>query len=353
MKVAIVAGGTGGHIYPGIAIADEIMLRDPQVEILFLGSHEGMERELINQAGYDLQLIKSRAFQRQLSYKAFSAPFISIIGVFQAFRILMQFRPKALISTGGYASLPVVISAKMLSIPIFIHEQNVLPGVVNRFCSKFAKKVFLTFHASKKYISGEVVGNPVRTRIINADKISARRALNLPLDGWVVLIMGGSQGSKSINQAVVESIDKIPKHIQVIHVVGNRDFAWVQQLIEGKVTKNYHAMPYLHNNIADALASADMVFSRAGATATAEFLVRHLPMVLIPYPYAADNHQLKNAKVFEENEAAIIVKDKDFTADKFIELISQPHINYAKMSEASKKMAEPEAAKRIVDYVVN
>lgn len=353
MKIIIAAGGTGGHIYPGIAIADELKERNPDADILFVGSKDGMEKQLINQAGYDIKLIKSRALLRTLSYKAISAPFVTALGIFQAFFLLLRFSPQALISTGGYASLPVVLAAVLLRIPIYIHEQNVFPGVVNRFCKRFAKKVFLTFAESNKYLSGEVVGNPVRKQIITADKSRSRHALNLSKNSKIILIMGGSQGAQKINEAVVASISKLPKDIEVLHVVGNRDFSWVNQRVQGKNIANYHAMPYLHNNIADALAAADLVISRAGATATAEFLVRNLPMILIPYPYAANDHQRENARVICKNDAAIMVENKDFTAEKFIDLISDPDFNYARMVSAAKKLAKPLAAKRIVDYVVN
>ncbi|MBI5078606.1 UDP-N-acetylglucosamine--N-acetylmuramyl-(pentapeptide) pyrophosphoryl-undecaprenol N-acetylglucosamine transferase, partial [Candidatus Saganbacteria bacterium] len=145
MRIAIVSAGTGGHIYPGIAVAEELKRRDPQVGILFLGSKEGMEKEIISRAGFPLKLIKARALLRKISYKAISAPFVSALGFFQALRILRTFAPDALFSTGGYASLPVVLAAKVCSIPIYLHEQNVLPGFTNKICRRWARKTFLSF----------------------------------------------------------------------------------------------------------------------------------------------------------------------------------------------------------------
>jgi UDP-N-acetylglucosamine--N-acetylmuramyl-(pentapeptide) pyrophosphoryl-undecaprenol N-acetylglucosamine transferase len=351
MKVIIVSGGTGGHIYPGIAIADEIKRRDLKTEILFIGSQDGLEKELVTKAGYDLKLIKSRALLRKISYKAISAPFVSAIGFFQALFLLARNRPKVVISTGGYASLPVVLAAKLLRIPIVLHEQNVLPGAVNRFCKGFATKVFLSFPESEKYLKGEVVGNPVRQEILKADKESARKTIGLDPDDKVVLIMGGSQGSKKINETVISSLYKLPSRMQILHIVGTRDFGWVSRYLEGKEINNYYPMPYLHKNIAAALAAADLAVSRAGATAIAEFLARGLPMILIPFPYAAEDHQMLNAKAIAQNDAAVIAEDKELTPEKFIELITDSTLNYAKMGAAAKALAKRDSAERIVNYI--
>lgn len=351
MKIAIVSGGTGGHIYPGVAIADEIRRRDQKAEILFLGSKEGMEKELVSMAGYQLKLIRSRALLRKLSYQAVSAPFVSAVGFFEALFILLDFRPRSVLSTGGYASLPVVLAARVLGIPVIMHEQNALPGAVNRFCARFAGKVFLSFPESIKYLKGEVVGNPVRDRIMSADKEEARKRLGLSTESRVILVMGGSQGSKRINETMISSLEKIPVGIEVLHIVGNRDFGWVSRYLEGKKIGNYFPVPYLHGGIADALAAADLAVSRAGATAIAEFLARGLPMILIPFPYAADDHQMKNALAIARQGAAKIIEDRDLSPEKFISVMVESALDYDKMSEAARKMAKPDAAQRIVDYL--
>ena len=342
MKIVIVSGGTGGHIYPGIAIAEEIKMRDTNASILFLGSEKGLEKELVAGKGYAIKLIKSR--------KTISSLFISLIGFFQALVILRGFSPKALIATGGYASLPAVLAAKVLRIPIVLHEQNVLPGTVNRLGQRLAEKVFLSFAESLKYIPGEVVGNPVRREILEAQKENARGKLNLPLDKKVILVMGGSQGSKKINETVISSLANLPADKHILHIVGARDFGWVNSYLKDRKINNYQAFPYVHE-MGNILAAADIVISRAGATAIAEFLVRGLPMVLIPFPYAADNHQLLNAKAVADAGGAIIVDDRDFTPARFIELINDAALNYDKMSQAVKKLARPQAAKRIVSYI--
>ncbi|OGC23740.1 undecaprenyldiphospho-muramoylpentapeptide beta-N-acetylglucosaminyltransferase [candidate division WOR-1 bacterium RIFOXYB2_FULL_42_35] len=348
MKIAIVAGGTGGHIYPGLAIAEEVRLRDPKAEILFLGSEEGLEKDLVSRAGYEIKLIKSRALLRKLSYKAISAPFVSVIGFFQALSILKANAPTVLFSTGGYASLPVVLTARLLGIPILLHEQNVLPGAVNRFCQRFSKLNFLSFPQSLEYMRGEVVGNPVRRKILAGQKDQACKKLKLDKNKKVVLVMGGSQGAKSINQTVLAALSSLPAGVQIIHLIGKRDFDWAEHSF--KNFPNYFPFAYL-DDMQDVLAAADLVISRAGATAIFEFLAKGLPMVLIPFPYAAGNHQLLNAQAIAKNGAAVVVNDQDFTANKFIELLSSSVLDYDKMRQASLSLAKPQAAQRIVDFI--
>ncbi len=345
MKIAIVAGGTGGHIYPGIAIAQELERRGSKDEILFIGSEEGLEKDLVPRAGFKIRLIKSRALLRKLSYKALSAPFVSAFGFFQALIVLREFSPQALIACGGYASLPVVLAARVLSIPIYLHEQNVLPGITNRFLSRLARKVFLSFKESERWLNGAVTGNPVRREIIKEDRNRARAALGFSPQDKVVLIMGGSQGARTINQAVVAALPllKEPGSIKIFHVIGHRDFPTL-------VTKKYdyyRKVDYLYN-IAEALAAADLVISRAGATAIAEFSVRGLPMVLVPFPYSAEGHQDINARVVVDSGAGIMVRNKEFTPDRFVGLLNSD-LGLEKMRRSALKIARPDAAKRIVD----
>lgn len=349
MKVLIVSGGTGGHIYPGLAVAEEFRRRDPATPILFIGSAEGLEKEIVPQSGFKLKLIKARALLRKLSYKAISAPFVCAIGFLQSLFLVRSYGPDVVISTGGYVSLPVVLAARFWRRPVCLLEQNVLPGAVNRLVSRFAGRRFLAFSEAKRYMSGEVVGNPVRQSIIEADRGTARQALAVG-DRRAVLIMGGSQGAKKLNETLVSVLDRLPENVFVLHIIGNRDYAWVSRLLEGKRIENYRALPYLHD-MSQALAASDLVISRAGATAIAECLVRGLPMVLIPFPYAAEDHQRLNAAVVVNAGAAVMVEDKDLTPEKLLGLLSQSSLDYAKMRDAALALARPDAAKRIVDAV--
>lgn len=350
MKIAIVSGGTGGHIYPGIAIAEELKAHDPRAEIIFIGSAEGLEKELVPKAGFPIKLIRSRALLRKLSYKALSAPFVSAFGFFQALSLLIKERPQLLLSTGGYASLPVVLAAKLLSIPIYLHEQNVLPGVTNRFYSRWAKKVFLSFEQSKQYLAGIVTGNPVRREILSYDRETSRAKLGYQPDERVVLVVGGSQGARTINRSVAEALPLINPGVRIIHVVGHRDYSEVTAKITGRNYSFYKPVEYMYN-IGEAIAAADLVVSRAGATAIAEFLTRGLPMILVPFPFSAEGHQDLNAQVVAEAGAGIFIKNSELTPAKFASLVNDWTLNLTKMKGACRHLARPDAAKDILNAI--
>ncbi len=350
MKIAIVSGGTGGHIYPGIAVAGELRNKFPAAEIVFIGGREGLESDVVPKAGFRIELVRARALLRKLSYKALSAPFVSLIGFFQAVIFLRKFRPQALLSTGGYASLPVVMAAKLLGIPIYLHEQNVLPGFTNRLYARWAKEVFLSFEASQRYLPGTVTGNPVRREIIEADREEARRKLGYAPGDKVVFIMGGSQGARRLNLAVAAALPKLSGAARIIHVVGNRDAELVDAELGNARYPFYRKVNYLYN-IGEMLAAADLVISRAGATAIAEFTCRGLPMVLVPFPYSAEGHQELNAQAVVGAGAGIMVRDADFTPGKFSELVSGAGLDLEKMAAAARRLGRPDAAARIVERI--
>jgi len=332
-RVAIVAAGTGGHIYPGVAVAAALREKDPAVEVLFIGSLKGLEKELVTKAGWPIKLVRPQV----------------AVAFFQALMILRSFRPQALLSTGGLISLPVVLAAKLLGVPLFIQEQNVLPGAANRFGARLAKEVFLSFPESLQYLRGTVAGNPVRPEIIRAERAAARQALHLTGQKKVLLVMGGSQGARSINQVVIDSLPSIDgERWELFHLIGPRDFGG-RELPERPF---YHPLAYLYN-VGDLLAAADLVISRAGASAIAEFTVRGLPMVLVPYPYAADNHQELNAAAVESAGAALVVKNEKLTPASFISALADAESELPAMAAAARRLGRPEAAKLIAERILN
>ncbi|HVN67112.1 MAG TPA: undecaprenyldiphospho-muramoylpentapeptide beta-N-acetylglucosaminyltransferase [Candidatus Sulfotelmatobacter sp.] len=353
MKAVIVAGGTGGHIYPGIAVAEELERRSAANQVMFIGSEEGLEKELVPRAGFDIKLIRARALLRKLSYQALSAPFVSAIGFWQALALLKNDRPDLVLATGGYVSLPVVLAARALNLPIYLHEQNSLPGFSNRLIGRFARKVFLTFPGSQKYLNGQVTGNPVRREIIAADRAAARQRLGYTAGDKVVLIMGGSQGARSINAVVSELLGKIverrksnieSRDVRIMHIVGHRDW----HLVKDNNYDFYSKVEYLYN-MSDVLAAADLAVSRAGATAIAECLVRSVPMVLVPFPYSAEGHQERNARIIADGGAAVVVKNAELTARRLAELICDRELPLEKMKDNCRKLARPRAAEEIVN----
>lgn len=352
MKIIIVSGGTGGHIYPGIAVADEIRKRAPQAEILFIGSREGLERELVPKAGYAIKFISARAFIRKLSYKSITAPIAAFWGFMQSLIILKSFQPKLLLATGGYASLPVIMAAKIVGVPIYILEQNVLPGITNRFFFRFARQTFLSFSESLRFVSGKVVGNPVRREIIEREREKARADLGYSDGDRLVLVMGGSQGARKINQALIEALPLInDSKVKILHIVGRRDAVLVERLLAQKHYSFYRKLDYVYN-IEDILAASDLVVSRAGATAIAEFLVKGIPMVLVPFPFSAEGHQDINAKVVAEAGAARIISNEELTPEKLLAVFNLEEEALSKMKANCKKLALPDAAKEIVNAVL-
>jgi UDP-N-acetylglucosamine--N-acetylmuramyl-(pentapeptide) pyrophosphoryl-undecaprenol N-acetylglucosamine transferase len=378
LKIAIASGGTGGHVYPGIAIAEEIHERDIKSEILFIGSEEGMEKGIISKERYSLKLIKSRGVLRKLSLRSLFAPFLVFRGFFQALKILRDFQPDIVISTGGYVSLPVVLAGAYLRKPAILHEQNTIPGISNRICRFFVKRITVSFERSFRYFPARktsLTGNPVRRKILGAVRSVARQKLDLDQGRRTLLVLGGSQGAKRLNETIVQMIEFFASEgIQVIHVVGNRDFEWVLSQtenkvldIEGKVPvikgkrksmtikrfKLYHPLSYMYN-IWDGLASADLVLSRAGATAIAEMTSLGLPSILVPFPYSAEGHQRENARVLKEAGASIVVADRELSAQSLKQLIKSLFSDSGKltgMAKASRDLSRPYAAQEVVDLI--
>ncbi|MCU0641536.1 MAG: undecaprenyldiphospho-muramoylpentapeptide beta-N-acetylglucosaminyltransferase [Candidatus Margulisbacteria bacterium] len=338
-KIVIVAGGTGGHIYPGIAVAQALEGRGTKDDILFIGSEEGLEKELIPRAGFRLKLIKARQLTRRVSYKAVTAPLMMVIGFFQALALLAAFTPRVVLSFGGYTALPVVLAAKALGIKVFVHEQNVLPGATNQLTFRLADRIFLSFPESLEYCQGEVVGNPVRAEIFTTRRSGGSKK--------VLLVLGGSQGASRLNQAVAAALPNIDGgKWEIVHSLGRRDFPRYAALKNGF----YRPLEYI-DNMAAALVSADLVISRAGATAIAEFTAAGLPMVLVPYPYAAAGHQDHNADALVKAGAALKIADRDFTAARLLALLEDGALDLAALAARSRKFARPEAAKRIAEAI--
>ncbi|HTY13091.1 MAG TPA: undecaprenyldiphospho-muramoylpentapeptide beta-N-acetylglucosaminyltransferase [Candidatus Omnitrophota bacterium] len=342
MKIVIAAGGTGGHIYPGIALAEELKSRDPGNRIVFIGSREGLEKELVGREGFEIKLIHARALLRKLSYKAVSAPFVSALGFFESLFLLASIRPDRLVVTGGYASFPVIAAAIVMRIPFFLLEQNALPGFSNRFWHRFARKVVLTFEGSQKYLPGTVLGNPVRKKILEQKPIVHDRP--------AVTVIGGSQGARSINRAIAEQIDKL-SGIDVYHIIGKRDFNALKDKVSAERHPFYHPIEYMYN-MEELLGRSDLVVSRAGATAISEILALGLPSILIPFPYSAEGHQDYNAKALTDAGAAKILTDDRISGlSEMIVSLFNDRKEMDSMAAAAGRIARRDAAKDIAEML--
>lgn len=345
MHILLAGGGTGGHLFPAIALAEEINERYPGTKIGFVGTRQGLEARVIPLTPWDLFLmdvpqLKGMGLIRKITTIAL-IPYLIV----SALRALGKIKPDIVIGVGGYASGPIVIAAYLRRIPAVTLEQNVIPGMTNRLLKRFVKRVFVMFPESARFFKNAVVtGNPVRKRITTVKPI--RR------DGVVLLVFGGSQGAAAINKAMLEvlpQLEEIREDIHVVHQVGRS--ADINEILA-----SYHARGFsaeVHSFIEDMgryYAMADLVVARAGATSIAELMMCGKPAILIPYPYAADNHQEANARVVEEAGGAVVVLEGEISSlgERIKELISDPQ-GLAAMGDAMRAMARPEAARIIVE----
>jgi len=353
MKVLMVGGGTGGHVYPAIAIAEAVQERILDSKILFVGSEEGIEVRIIPRERFSLVTIKSRGMLRKVSFKAISAPFMAIAGFFQSLNIIRSFRPDIIVATGGFVSLPVVVAGFFLRVPIVLHEANVVPGLTTRICKWFASRIIISFESSRKYFRFRKVfciGVPVRKEIIRSVKGIAIQNLGLRQEQKIVLVLGGSQGAMSINKVVVDSLPELETlNIAMLHVCGERDHSWIIEATKDRYPF-YHLFAYMFN-IWDGLAAADVAVSRAGAMAISEILARGLPSILVPFPYSSEGHQDHNADVLVKGGAAILIKDRDLNRETLVNGIKQllnDRQSYLNMQNACRTLSRPDAANEIV-----
>lgn len=364
MKVLVTGGGTGGHIYPALAIARGIKEKHPEAEILFVGTVKGLEADIVPREGFPFRTVTVEGLTRKISIKAFTTLLKTCKGCFEAFKIIKGFKPSVVVGTGGYVCGPVVLIAGLLRIPTLIHEQNAYPGITNKLLARIVNKVAVTFPESRKYFPAKadvvLTGLPVRPEIQTTEREGAIRALGLDKDKFTILTVGGSRGARSINKAMIKVIAQAVngQEIQIIHMTGQLGFdetvaemktAGIDMVNCGNIT----VKPFLYN-MDEALAAADLVICRAGATTIAEITVRGLPAILIPYPYASDNHQEYNARALVENGAALMILDRDLNGPKLWdvlrELYQDPH-RLALMGQAARELGKPDALRHLLDMV--
>ena len=360
LKVIISGGGTGGHIYPGISLAYEIKDRDLKNDILFVGTERGMESKLVPREGFKIIKIKARGIQRKICFENLAALVIFLVSLFQSYKIIKQYKPDIVIGTGGYVSGSVVLMAAILGIPNFVHEQNVIPGITNKFLSRITRATFLSFNQSKKYFSNKVklifTGNPIRFKNIKPGTDREYKKFNLDSSKKTILVLGGSKGAAAINRAVLGGIDLIKEVIkndwQILLISGQDDYDNMMEIV-GEDHKIFSVEPYLHD-IEKAYSLADLVICRAGATTLAEIGAYGLPAILIPYPYATNDHQGINAKIFEIEGAAILILEKNLSGEKLAQVLLDLLKNKDKlemMAKNSRELSNVNSAKKIMDYI--
>ncbi len=364
-KILFATGGTGGHINPALAVAGYIRENYPKAEILFVGTADRMEAQLVPAAGYDFKTIEIQGFSRELNFEGIKHNIKTVNLLFksegQAKKIIEDFKPDVVIGFGGYVSGPVLSVAARMGIPTAVHEQNAFPGVTNKNLAKKVDAVMLTAPEAEKLLKPKnpcvVTGLPIRGEIISANKEFARAEMKLD-SRPLILSMGGSLGARAINEAVkyliLHRFEK--KDCYYLHATGKAGASMIDDI--GKdVDLNANPQIMLREYINDmdrCLAAADLVVCRAGASSLSEIQALGKPSILVPYPYAAENHQYYNAKTMSDRDAAILIEEKDFTGERLLseveKLLSKPE-RLKKMAENARAMAILDASQRITECV--
>lgn len=353
LRVLIAAGGTGGHVYPAIAIADALQNERANTEILFVGTKDHMEWETVPRAGYDITGIWISGFHRRLTAKNLLFPVKLLTSLVQSFRIIQNFKPDVVVSCGGYAAGPVGWVAAKRGIPLVVQEQNSFPGVTNRLLGKNADRIFTAFEEAAEFFPGKNVvlaGNPTRNSLTKAKKQQALQAFNFDAEHATLLILGGSGGAKSINEAMKRHITSLhdDQQLQIIWQCGQRYYDRLREDIDPEQFNKLLLTDFLHN-MPEAYAAADLVISRAGALSCSELALTGKPSILVPSPNVAGDHQTKNAQSMVKEGAAELAKDNelDKTLAELVESLINDQQRLQNMQQAALRLARPEAAQTI------
>jgi UDP-N-acetylglucosamine--N-acetylmuramyl-(pentapeptide) pyrophosphoryl-undecaprenol N-acetylglucosamine transferase len=342
-------GGTGGHLYPAIAVAEQIRLLKPGAEILFVGTNNKIEARVVPIYKFEFKSIWISGFARKLNFKNLIFPLKLIVSLIQSLIINIKFKPRVAIGTGAYVAGPVIWSASILGSKIILLEQNSYPGVTNRLLEKKAEEIHIAFEDSKQYFREKskllLTGNPLRVNLNLEDKKESRIALGLNPEKKTLLVLGGSLGARSLNDAVKNNYEKLLRaDIQIIWQTGEIYFEEYHSFKSSKIK----ILPFI-DNMSEVLSAADLVVARAGATSIAEFSYLGLPVIFVPSPNVAADHQYKNALSLEIENAAVIIKDHQ-VGDKLYETVTtiiRDQNKLQALSENIKKFSKPDAAKII------
>jgi len=367
MKILFTGGGTGGHVFPIVALVREIKRMSPQkIELLYVGPKDKWALLFLPQEGIEVKTILAGKIRRYLGPKEILLNILDLfklfIGTFQAFFWVFIEAPDLIFSKGGYGSIPVVISGKILQVPIFLHESDIVPGLSNRILGKSAPVIFVSFPRTEYFNPKKMilVGNPIRKELLEGSKQRAKELFALSGEKPVLLVMGGSQGAQRINDLLLLILPQLLENFEVLHQTGSKNFKQVQAevkvVIKKGLEKYYHPFPFFREQeLREAYAAADIVVSRASSGSIFEIAAWGIPSILIPLPEAAQNHQVRNAYAFAQNGASIVIEEANLTPHFFLEklkfLISKPDL-LKKMGEKARRFSKPKAAQIIANYLL-
>ena len=360
MRMLIAGGGTGGHLFPGLALAEEVKTRHPRNDVLFVGTSRGLETRIVPKNGFPLELIEVGPLKRQGALQTFRGLMRIPRALWQSRRILRRFDPDVVVGVGGYASGPLVIAAWMMRIPTAVQEQNALPGFTNRTLGRFARACFIAFEEARAAFPPErthLLGNPIRRAFLD-NYLHSKEPSDERLS---MLVTGGSQGAHVLNLRVAEALETLApalgSRLRVVHQTGEKDLEEIAgryQALE-KSGMEAKATAFI-DDMAQAYAQADLLVCRAGATTIAELTVCKKPAILVPFPYAADDHQTVNARSMVRNGAAILLPEQELTGEKLageLRALEGDRERLRRMARQSGLLGRPQAAREIAEVCVS
>ena len=354
VRLLVAAGGTGGHVYPGIAIAEEWVRQHPGSAVTFVGTARGIESKAVPAAGFDFRAIDARGLPRRPSLELFAATAAFLRGFGQVAAIIKEVKPHVILATGGYVSGPAAIWARLLGIPLVLQEQNSVPGAANRWLSLIASEVHISFVESRSYFRRrnnlKVSGNPIRRSLLLHDRAGAYEALGLDPERRTLLVFGGSHGASSINRAVAGALPLLARvgRLQAVWQTGTKDNEEMVSLAKG-LPMPVRVVPYL-DQIDKAYAVADLAVCRAGAMTITELTACGVPSILVPYPHAARDHQTQNARGLVDRGAAEMIPDAELAPQDLaarIEVLFRDESRLRRMARNARAFARTNAAEKI------
>lgn len=356
MRVVIACGGTGGHIYPGLAVADALRARDPHTDIRFIGAR-GLEARLVPEAGWPYSAVAAQQFPRTLSLGALRAGAALARGTVQALALLRAASPHVVIAMGGYASAPVGTAALLAGVPLVLGEQNLIPGAANRLLARWAVRIAIPHEQVRTYFPRRsvVTGVPIRAHSLGGDRAAGRARFGLDPEHFTVLVLGGSQGAASLNAAMLGAASALtdPHAVQILHQAGPAHAEEVAARAATFRAPRYVVVGYI-DHVGDAYAAADLVICRAGAATLAEVTANGLPCVAVPYPYAAAGHQDANADLLARAGAAVVIPDRDLSGGRLAAVIQglrDDPLRRRAMATRSAQLGRPGAAAQVAELV--
>lgn len=361
MRLLLTGGGTGGHIYPALAIAKQLETESSDHVVSYIGTERGLEADIVRKANIPFQSIDIQGFRRQLSWDNVRTVTKFLRAIKRSKQLIREFSPDVVVGTGGYVCGPVVYAAYRLGVPTLIHEQNVIPGLTNKFLARYADVVAISFEGSAQYFNraDSLVhsGNPRASEVAAADGTIGRRTLAIRADDGrpIVLIVGGSRGARPINEAVIRMAPRIVEQdaFYVVYVTGEAHYKEVVTQLQGISSDRLIVKPYIYN-MPEVLAAASLVVNRAGASLLAEITALGLPSILIPSPYVTNNHQEVNAHWLEKQGAAKVLLEKELTDETLWRTICDimaQDVRREAMGQAAISQGHPKAAARIIEEI--